>query len=297
MAELALEHRASKSKWWRARHYTYELLHTPEIETKVEHYVRVSIGVLIALSLVSVILESEQAIEAAIGDYLYAFEVFVIVAFSVEYVLRLWSIVHHPKYRHWFFGRLRYAVTPLALVDLVAVLPFYLPAVTTLDLRFIRTLRLVRLARVLKLGHYSKSLTLISRVVKHKRHEMGAALFLVFLLLVIASTLMYHIEHEVQPEVFSSIPKSLWWGVATLTTIGYGDIVPITAAGRTLAAIISVLGIGVFALPSGILVSGFIEEVQQKHDVIICSRCKEEIAVKETWKVDEKQQVLHKSNS
>ena len=143
-------------------------------------------------------------------------------------------------------------------------------------------LRLIRLVRVLKLGHYSRSLGTISRVLKSKRHEITAAVFLVGVLIIVASTLMYHIEHEAQPEAFRSIPKALWWGLATLTNSSADNVAPVTLGGRILSSVISVLGIGVFALPSGIVVSGFIEELQQqKSETIICSRCREEIGTRE----------------
>ena len=273
--------RSEKSRWLKGRHYFYELLHTPEVETRTEHYVRLSIAVIIALSMLSVILESEPKLEHDWAPYFYWFEVFVIVVFTIEYLLRLWSIVDHPKYSHWFWGRLRFIFTPLALVDLVAILPFYIPAFLPVDLRFVRTLRLVRFVRVMKLGHYSHSLGLITRVIKNKRHEMAAATFVVGILVVIASSIMYYIEHEAQPDAFRSIPKTLWWCIATLTTVGNGTY-PITMGGKILSMLISILGIGVFALPSGIFVAGFIEEIQHKEKTIICSRCKAEIAIMES---------------
>jgi voltage-gated potassium channel len=131
----------------------------------------------------------------------------------------------------------------------------------------------------MKLGHYSKSLSLISKIVHRKRSELAASMFILAILLLLASTIMYYIEHDIQPEQFRSIPAAFWWGIETLTTVGYGDVAPVTALGKFCAAIIAILGIGLFGLPAGILASGFLEEVQQhKHDRLICDECKRSIA-------------------
>ncbi len=165
-------------------------------------------------------------------------------------------------------------VSPLALVDLIAVLPFYLPALLgNVDLRFIRILRLIRLVRVMKLGHYSKSLTHVSHVIKKKRSELAASLFILAILLLFSSTVMYYVEHESQPQAFRSIPAAFWWGIETLTTVGYGDVAPITPLGKVCAAIIAILGIGLFGLPTALIATGFMEEVQHKRDRQLCEEC------------------------
>ena len=266
------------TRYLELRRLVYDHLHAVEIETKSEHFVRVLVASLIGLSMVSVVLETVPALEKEYSAIFYFFEVVTVVAFSIEYLLRLWTAIEIPKYdHHAILGRLHYIVSPLGLVDLLAILPFYLPGLISIDLRFIRGLRLIRLMRVMKLGHYSKSLSLIATVARKKRHEMGAALLIVIILLVFASSIMYYMEHDSQPQAFSSIPASLWWGIATLTTVGYGDIVPITMLGRVFASVISVLGIGVFALPSGIFVAGFVEEMQLNRAHVLCPRCQEEI--------------------
>jgi len=259
------------------RKYIYELLHTVEIDSTFEYVVRIVIGILIVLSILSVMLETMEDFESKYSEALDIFETVTVVIFSIEYLLRLWSAVEIPKYQHPIFGRIRYILSPLSLVDLLAITPFYLPHLTTLDLRFLRGLRLIRLLRVLKLGHYSRSLTLIVKVTKKKRHEIGAAIFLMGLVLVMSSSLMYYIEHEAQPKSFPSIPASMWWGVATLTTVGYGDVYPITTLGKLCSALITIIGIGIVALPSGIIVAGFIEELQT-HKAITCPHCNKEIA-------------------
>ena len=166
----------------------------------------------------------------------------------------------------------------MALVDLAAILPFYLPLFIKLDLRFVRALRLLRLFRIFKMGRYSSALQMLGRVVRAKKEEIFITALVLIMLLVVASGLMYYIEKDAQPKQFSSIPSAMWWGVATLTTVGYGDVYPVTAAGKILSAVIAILGIGLFALPTGILASGFIEELHKKETgKIICPHCGKEI--------------------
>ena len=148
-----------------------------------------------------------------------------------------------------------------------------------LDLRFIRIMRFIRLIRLLKLSRYSETLKTFSNVFKEKIEELMIALFLIIILLIIASCLMYYVEHQAQPEAFSSIPAAMWWAVATLTTVGYGDIVPKTLFGKILGAVIALIGIGLFAMPAGILAAGFAEQIAKKKK-IICPHCGRDVEKK-----------------
>jgi len=213
---------------------------------------------------VIVILETVEEVQAVCYQLFYVIEVFSITIFSVEYLLRLWAIVEYPKFRHPIWGRIRYFFSFFALIDLCAILPFFLPNLISADLLIVRALRLFRLVRVLKLGRYSTSFEMIGRVFRTKREEMLSSMFVLAIILIISSSMMYFIEHEAQPKAFPNIPAALWWGVATLTTIGYGDIYPITALGKVFAAVSAILSVGIVALPSGIIVTGFIEEMQSR---------------------------------
>lgn len=255
----------ARTPYLRARRFIYDLLHSPTIDTRLEHFVRLVILWLILLSVAAVVLESVEEINARIHPYLMILEYFSVAVFTVEYLLRLWSVVENVKFSHPFWGRIRYIFSFFGLIDLVAVLPFYLHHVIPTSLLMLRALRLVRLLRVLKLGRYSVSIGILSRVFRKKREELATSLLVISLILLISSALMFYLEHEAQPKAFPNIPASLWWGVATLTTVGYGDIYPITALGKLCAAVIAILGIGLVALPSGILVSGFIEEMPHRH--------------------------------
>ena len=278
---------SEKSKYLHLRRYFYELLHTHERETPLEHWIRIFITSLIILSIFSVMLETVEELEKPLEHIFFGFEVFTVIVFSLEYLLRLWSCVDEPQFKHPVWGRIRYMFTFMALIDFLAVFPFYLPAIIPIDLRFIRGLRLFRLFRVLKLGRYSHAMNMITRVVKKKRHELAVTLFIIIIILIISSSLIYYLEHEAQPNVFTSIPASLWWGIATLTTIGYGDVVPMTIAGRICASIISILGIGLFALPSGILVAGFVEEMQSEKKHPLCPHCGKDLLVSGVIHVDD----------
>jgi voltage-gated potassium channel len=162
----------------------------------------------------------------------------------------------------------------MAIVDLLAILPFYAPMVVRLDLRFLRALRLIRILRLLKLGRYSQAMQTIARVVVAKKEELLVTAFVVFILLLLGSAGLYYAEHDAQPEAVPSIPAAMWWGVVTLSTVGYGDIVPVTPAGRFLGAVVALLGIGMFALPTGILGAAFVEEVRRRRAATrVCPHC------------------------
>lgn len=218
---------------------------------------------LIVLNVLAVVLETVDWLYARYSLLFYALELFSVSVFTVEYILRVWSCTVNPSFKDPIFGRLRFMATPLSIVDLLAVLPFYLPVVST-DLRFVRALRLFRLFRVLKLARYSESVQTFVDVIRLKKEELMLMFFSILILLVISSSLMYNAEHEAQPEAFSSIPAAMWWGIVTLATVGYGDVYPITPWGKFIGSIVVILGIGLFALPTGVLASGFSEVLAQK---------------------------------
>lgn len=242
-----------------------ELLDATVIESRLERNLNLFLMGLIFFNVLAVMLETEQALYLRYRPFFDWLEVVSVLIFSSEYLLRLWSCTENAKYSHPFWGRIRYMLSPMAAVDLLAIAPFYLPMLIPFDLRFLRVLRLFRMFRLLKLGRYMRSLRRIRNVFVEKKEELFIAIFSVLILLVLSSSLMYFVENEAQPDKFSSIPAAMWWGIATLTTIGYGDMYPITLLGKVLGGMISILGIGLFALPAGILASGFATEIQ-KHE-------------------------------
>lgn len=231
---------------------------------------------LIFLNVVAVIIETVEWIHADYGLYLYWFEVFSVAVFSVEYILRVWSSQSQAKYAKPLWGRIKFMLTPMALVDLLAILPFFL-TFFAIDLRFIRTIRLFRLFRVLKFVRYSQTLKLFGKVVRGKKEELIVTATIMFVLVILTSSFIYLAEHEAQPDKFTDIPTSMWWAIVTLTTVGYGDVFPVTALGKVFAAIIAVLGIGMFALPTGILGASFVEEMGKMKEKPCCPHCGKEL--------------------
>jgi len=239
----------------------------PESNNTLGRQIDTFIIFLIGLSIVAVILESEQTISQEFSLAFWWFEFISTTIFSLEYIARLWVCVEDERYRHPIRGRLRYILTPMALIDLIAILPFYLGLfidASQVDARFVRGIRLFRLFRLFKIGRYSQSISQLVGVFARKREELAITFFAVVLMLILSSSLIYLAEHKAQPDKFSSIPAAMWWGVATLTTVGYGDVYPITALGKFFGSIIALLGVGIVALPAGIIASGFNESMQER---------------------------------
>lgn len=222
---------------------------------------------LILANVLAVILETEQGIEARYGTLLDIFEVFSVTVFSIEYVVRLWVCVENvgDGSEHPLIERVRYAVSVPALIDLAAVLPFYLGLVLVVDLRFLRVLRLVRL---LKLTRYSPALETVGAVMYGQRRSLVAAAVILGTMLVFSSSIVYLIERVGQPDAFGSIPAAMWWALATLTTVGYGDVTPHSPAGKLAGGLVMIVGILMFALPTGILANGFAAEIKKREFVV-----------------------------
>ncbi|MDC0325713.1 ion transporter [bacterium] len=232
--------------------------------------------VLIFLNVVAVIVGSVHVVQERWGTLFKVFELVSVIVFTVEYISRLYSCIIDPRFQGYIRGRVRFVLSPMAIIDLLAILPFYLPFVG-IDLRYIRVLRLLRILRVAKIGRYYSSLKLIKKVFQSKKEELVLTSVLMILLLVISSSLLYYCENGAQPDDFSSIPATMWWSVATLTTVGYGDMYPVTLLGKICASAVAIIGIGMFALPTGILGAGFVEVIQKKKNRNSCPHCGKKI--------------------
>lgn len=241
----------------------YQIMSVSNSKGDFSWYFDIFIISLIFLNIVAIVLESVAPIKREYHQEFFLFEIFSVFIFTIEYVLRIWSANANPKYSQPGAGNLKFACTPLAVIDLLAILPFYLPFLG-IDLRLLRMLRMFRVFRLFKIARYLTAIKLMERVLKKKKEELMVSLIFTVFLLLLASTLMYYVENEAQPEHFSSIPETMWWGIATLTTVGYGDMYPVTGLGQFLGGVIAIIGIGLFALPTGILAAGFSEEVSQK---------------------------------
>lgn len=245
----------------------YEVLERAEPGDRLSQIADVLLVTLIVLSATAIILESIGALYLDYGRYFLLFEVCTVGVFTIEYLLRLWCCVEGAAddTTAWQY-RLRYMRSGTALIDLVAILPFYLIMLGMtgqLDMRFLRMFRLLRL---LKLTRYSAAFNILVQAFRENGRSLAAAFFILLMVMLVAATGMYHFEQEAQPEAFSSIPAAMWWAFATLTTVGYGDITPITAGGRIFGALITVLGLGMVALPTGILASAYTEQLRRRSE-------------------------------
>jgi voltage-gated potassium channel len=242
----------------------YSVLEHSDERSLVGRAINLFIVALIILNVAAVMLDTVQGIATQYAGVLWNFEIFSVAIFSVEYIARVWACNTDKKYAGIIKGRLQYMASPMAIVDLLAILPFYIPFIIPFDLRVLRVLRLIRLIRIFKLARYNESLSMMKKILEEKKEDLSITLFMGLIVLILASTTMYYAEHDAQPDKFSSIPETLYWGVITLATIGYGDMYPVTLLGKFFGAMIAVTGIGMFAIPTGIIGSGFIEELQKK---------------------------------
>jgi voltage-gated potassium channel len=242
------------------RHAVHRLLEGGQ-RTPTVVLVRGGLALLIVANVVAVVIETIPTLDDGTRRMLDDFEAVSLVVFVVEYLLRLWTAGVHAHYRG-ATGLLRFAVSPNALVDFVAIAPSLLVGLGFgVDLRVLRLLRLLRLLRIMKLGRYSLAMRTLRVVLWSKAPDLVSLSFVLLILLVLSSSLMFHLEHDTQPTVFSSIPTTMWWGIVTLTTIGYGDMAPVTVEGRLLGSFVALLGIGMFALPAGLLGAAFVDEL------------------------------------
>jgi voltage-gated potassium channel len=254
------------------RRRLYLTLEPSEKGGVLETVFEVILIIIIIANIAAICLESVPSYQEEYHEFFRQFEIFSIAFFTAEYVLRLYSIVEHPKYRD-SMGRLRYAGTTLAIIDLLAFLPFYLTFVA--DFRFLRIFRLMALFRLFKIARYLHALNIFKAVLKDRREQLVLSMIFLLFVLVIISFIMFYAERDAQPQKFSSIPATMWWGVETLTTVGYGDMVPITPLGKFLGAIFALAGVGLLALPAGILSSGFFEMIHKsaKNQTKKCPHC------------------------
>lgn len=232
---------------------------------------------LILLNVLAVVLETVDSLHAQYEPFFFGFELLSVMIFTVEYLARIWSAVEAGEpYDRPIVGRLRYATRPLLLFDLIAILPFYVTVFGgASDLRFLRALRLIRFLRLFRLVRYSESMQAFGEAFYLKRGQLVVAMTGNLILLVVASSLMYFAESGAQPEAFPSIPGTMWWGIVTLTTVGYGDVTPITPAGQLIGSAVAILGIGLFALPASIMASGFIQG--SSYETGFCPDCGHEL--------------------
>jgi voltage-gated potassium channel len=250
---------AAENVWRRWRREVHDILEVGGAAHPVSNFVN---GFIVALILLNAVVFAAETVDDLGERYRSAFERFnnlTVLIFTVEYVLRIWSAVDIPLFSRMppWKARLHFAARPLMIIDLLAILPWYLGELVPINLVFLRVLRLFRL---LKLVRYSPALQTMGRVIRQEWRALVGALLVMLVLLLFASSVIYFVEREIQPAAFGSIPAAAWWAIATLTTVGYGDVVPATPLGKIIGGIVMVVGVGMFALPIAILATGFSQE-------------------------------------
>ena len=227
----------------------------------------VFIAIWVLVSVMAVILESVHSIHYILNLQFIILDGVAVAIFSLEYFMRMYSCVEEPGHKNALMGRFKQAKSPSTFIDFIAILPFFLEVFLhhLLDLRF---LRIFRLARLLKLTRNSDATEVLFRVIAREWPVMGAAAFIMGLLLVLTASIGYLLEHDAQPDKFENIPQSIYWAVITLASVGYGDISPVTPIGRAMTSVLALLGIGIFAIPAALLASAFSDELVKDRDAL-----------------------------
>ncbi len=252
-----------------------------QADSQANAYLSTGIMILILASIVAVILESDAILSKEYHSIFLNFEIIAVVIFTLEYLARIYTAsLEYPHLNRWQ-AVVKYITSPMAIIDFLAILPFYLELgiliytqhlgggtseTGMLDLRFIRVLRLMRLLRIFKLNRYNSSMQMIGDVIREEKEKLFITIFITGILLVLSSAIIFTVEHDQQPEQFPNIYSSMWWAIATLTTVGYGDVYPVTPMGKMLAGVIALLGIGLVALPTGILSGSFVQAIKDQKE-------------------------------
>ena len=234
---------------------------------QLHHYYDLFIVVWVLISVLAVILESVDSIHYNLAVEFIILDAVAVLVFSFEYLMRIYSCVEEPRYQRLFVGRLSYASKPVAIIDLLAIIPFFLEVFLhhLIDLRFLRSFRLMRL---FKLARYTGSTNTLFTIIRRESPILATSAFTLMLLVVLVASLGYLFEHEAQPDKFENIPTSIYWAVITLASVGYGDISPVTPMGRLMTTLMALIGLGLFAIPASILSSAFTQELQSQRQAI-----------------------------
>jgi voltage-gated potassium channel Kch len=226
------------------------------------------IVVWVVISVLAVILESVHSIHYMLNMEFIILDAIAVSIFTLEYTLRMYCCVEEPGYRKAVTGRLKMAKSTSSIIDLLAIAPFFLEVFLhhLIDLRFMRVFRLLRL---LKLTRYTGATQSLMKVIAREWPVMAASAFIMLLLVVMTASLGYLFEHEAQPEKFENIPQSIYWAVITLASVGYGDISPVTPAGRAMTIVLALIGIGIFAIPAALLSSAFSDQLKSDREALV----------------------------
>ena len=269
------------------RQHVHALVWPSEYGGRLHHYFDLFIIGWVIVSVVGVVFESVESLHYLLNVEFVVLDALSVAVFSIEYLLRMYSCVEEERFARAIKGRLRYASTFGALVDFIAILPFFLEAFLQhlFDLRFLRIFRMMRL---LKLTRFSNATAVIWEGMKREWPVMAASLFVLAMVVVMTASVGYLLEHEAQPEKFENIPQAVYWAVITLSSVGYGDISPVTPLGRVFTVLMAILGIALVAIPSGILSAAFIDQLRIERETLL----NELIEMLSDGIIDEKEQRL-----
>jgi hypothetical protein len=251
----------SKNKNKSLRQNIFALLNPTPHSYEVNKYIDYVVILAVLTSVICIILETVQEVNSVWSTEFKTLDILTVTIFSIEYVLRVYSCCEIQSYSKPIRGRMLYIFSPSALIDLLAISPFYISLIVnkSIDLRF---LRIFRLTRLLKLTRYTGTLNTLLKAVQREKYVLMAAAFMMILMIILTASLGYMFEHDTQPDKFESIPASMYWAVITLASVGYGDITPITPLGRLMTVIVSFVGIGIFAIPAGLMASSFTDQLR-----------------------------------
>ena len=258
---------AKMTEWQQFERSLYHLVDEKNESNKLSKGFNYFLMALIIWSVGEMALETDDNIFLPYREYFNIFDFFTVMVFSVEYAIRIMTAHLDPENRgktRWQSIR-SYVFSFAGLVDLISILPFYL-TFTNIDLRVLRMIRLLRFFRVFKITRYNDSMKLVVDVIKDKSSEIGVIMGLIIIIMIISSFIMFYAEHEAQPEQFPNVLGCLWWAVVTMTTIGYGDVYPVTMVGKIVGSTMALLGIGLVAMPTGIISAGFLEKVNERKE-------------------------------
>ncbi|GAB6052228.1 ion transporter [Magnetospira thiophila] len=244
-----------------SRRRTHEILELARPGDRKSRLFDILMFTLVSLNVLAVILESVETLAQMFGLLFYVFDALSVFIFTIEYVLRIWSSTEDPEYGRSgpIWGRIRQILSPMCLIDLMAFLPFYLHFFIPIDLRFMRALRLFR---IFKLTRYNPVMSMMLNVLRQEAPSVMAGTYILVIMIIVASSFIHLFEQEAQPDKFGSIPQAMYWSAITLTTVGFGDVTPITPLGKLFSVLVAILGVGMVALPTGLLASAFASEMR-----------------------------------
>lgn len=258
--------KANKGRTFRQK--VHALVFPSEYGGELHHMFDTFIVIWVIISVIAVVLESVQSIHYLLNLEFLILDAIAVSVFTLEYCLRLYCCVEEPGYQKAITGRLKLAKSTSSIIDLLAIAPFFLEVFLhhLFDLRFMRVFRLLRL---LKLTRYTGATKSLSQVIAREWPVMAASAFIMLLLVVMTASLGYLFEHEAQPDKFENIPQSIYWAVITLASVGYGDISPVTPAGRAMTIVLALIGIGIFAIPAALLSAAFADQLKSDREALV----------------------------